>query len=313
MATLEGWAYPTDYLFLEHVPGGADHTYVVSSGGARWNCGGGDQGGEVIASGTGSHTLSRLLSRHNYGGMIYGVNGVCHQMANRVLYPSRRNVHRAKGAGWSYTVYGVYGRPHAAWLVWRAECEAETGAIPNPYGIPIPYGIPPILGIASPRWPHLATNPTLNLAEVAGADDLVLPVGLDPAVLEFADSEWADKEMFTVTLLMEAAGATPEAIQNAELEAFLKIRSDGRISDAQIMSVFRIRDEFDQQRRRLVAAHTNGEQTSNDFIRNHVNQMAAEFTAIERVLGPRLYGDIYDLPPDHSPAILNPGAFGCSE
>ncbi|CAN5492826.1 hypothetical protein BH11PLA2_BH11PLA2_22520 [soil metagenome] len=313
MATLEGWAIETDYLFLDHVPGGADHTYVVSSEGTRFECGGRNQGGRLIVSGQGSHKLAKALSRNNYGGMVYGLTGVCHQEANRVLYPCGRNVHRAKGAGWSYTVYGIYGKPHEAWLAWKTECEIETGTIPGPYGIPIPYGIPPILGIATPRWPHFATNPTLNLVDVASANDLVLPVGLDPAVLEFADSEWADKEMFTVTLLMEAVGAAPEAIQNAELETFLKIRSDGRISDAQIMSVFRIRDEFDQQRRRLVAALTNGEHTSHDFIRNHVNQMAAEFTAIERVLGPRLYGDIYDLPPDHSPAILNPRAFGRSE
>ena len=55
MARLEGWARPTDYLFLEHVPGGADHTYVVSSGGERFKCGGGTDGGRVVASGNGSH------------------------------------------------------------------------------------------------------------------------------------------------------------------------------------------------------------------------------------------------------------------
>lgn len=315
MATLEGWARPTDFLFLEHVPGGADHTYVVSSGGARWKCGGGDEGGNsgseggrLIVSGDGSHTLAKKLARNDYGGMsVYGAMGVCHQMANRVLYPCGRNVHRAKGAGWSYTIYGIYGRPHAAWLAWKAACEAETGRLP------LPYGIPMVARPQSPRWPRFAMNPSLDLAVVAETADIALRTNAVPEMLEFSEDEWQDREMLSVALLSEAAGASPDEIEDAEFESFLKVRSDGKISDEAIQGVFDVRSDIKSQLGKLFEAFMNGEKTKDDFLKYYCRLMVAEFSSIEKSLGPSLYEQIYDLPPDHSPAILNPDALERAE
>jgi hypothetical protein len=70
------------------------HTYVTSSCGASWGCWGGYQGGLNIRHGTGSSILADCIGQPNVGpgflsrgiaGIVYGVNGVCHQMANRIL------------------------------------------------------------------------------------------------------------------------------------------------------------------------------------------------------------------------------------
>jgi hypothetical protein len=70
------------------------HTYVTSSCGASWGCWGGNTGGLSIHNGTGSSILADCIGQPNVGtgllsfglaGIVYGINGVCHQMANRIL------------------------------------------------------------------------------------------------------------------------------------------------------------------------------------------------------------------------------------
>ena len=46
----------------------------------------------------------------------YGIDGVCHQVANQVLFPARVTVSAAKGYRLSSAIYGTYGRPHDQWL-----------------------------------------------------------------------------------------------------------------------------------------------------------------------------------------------------
>jgi hypothetical protein len=300
MATLQGLARPTDFNDLNRIPGGADHTYVTSSEGTSWGCGGGTNDGKVIVSGQGSHKLAKLIARNDYGGMsVYGTMGVCHQMANRVLYPCGRNVHRAKGAGWSYTIYGIYGKPESAWLAWKTECEVEAGVIP------IPYGVPLLARVQSPRWPGFVVNPRLDLAAIAASGVHALRPSTDPEILEFSEDEWQDKEILTVSLLAEAAGASPEEIANAEFESFLKVRTDGRIPDRAIREIFQVRADFERERNALhPELRKNGEAKSE--LTSLDSRLVAAFVAIEKILGSSLYEQIYDLPPDHSPDILYP-------
>lgn len=59
---------------------------------------------------------------------VYGVDGVCHQLANQVLYstglagPGPMTVHRARGYMVSNFIYGTYGLQHAAWAAKIAAC-----------------------------------------------------------------------------------------------------------------------------------------------------------------------------------------------
>ena len=91
---------------------GTDHTYVTSSDGYTWPCFGRSQGGSLICSGVGNTAKANCLSNPGgrFAGIIYGITGVCHQAANRVLYPSGQTVSRARGYMASFALYGTYGR-----------------------------------------------------------------------------------------------------------------------------------------------------------------------------------------------------------
>jgi hypothetical protein len=103
MAKLRGYAIRT-------LAGRADHTYVKSSAGHVWPCFGRGAGGKLIAHGDGDADFADCLSEpDSTAGIDYLSTGVCHQAANRILYPARAIVSRAKGFRVSAYFFGVYG------------------------------------------------------------------------------------------------------------------------------------------------------------------------------------------------------------
>lgn len=121
METLNGWAVPLEYLKFW------DHTYVLSSDGYKWPCWGRDAGGKNIASGSGDSSIANCLSQINsHAGIEYGVTGVCHQTANRILYPAGITVSAANGYGLTFFLYGTWGDKSEAgrksWEKKKEEC-----------------------------------------------------------------------------------------------------------------------------------------------------------------------------------------------
>lgn len=103
-AVLEGYA-----LRAVGLPYG-DHTYVRSQRGDRWGCWGRDSGGSLVCAGEGDWRVADCLSQPNsQAGIVYGITGVCHQTANRILWPAGVLVSAAKGYGASAFAFGVYG------------------------------------------------------------------------------------------------------------------------------------------------------------------------------------------------------------
>ena len=103
-----------DTLYGHGVPlrGGvpAEHTYATSSLGHVWPCWGRSSGGRQLCAGAGSADQADCLSQPNsQAGIRYGVTGVCHQTANRILYPGSVTVSRAKGSRGSFFAWGIYG------------------------------------------------------------------------------------------------------------------------------------------------------------------------------------------------------------
>jgi hypothetical protein len=89
----------------------ADHTYVTSDDGNVWPCWGRCSGGNLICTGTGNIDQADCLSQpSSQAGIAYGINGVCHQTANRILYPSGETVSHADGYRASLFMWGTYGR-----------------------------------------------------------------------------------------------------------------------------------------------------------------------------------------------------------
>ena len=104
-ATLTGHAIPTVAIALW------DHTYVTSSCGLIWPCLGNATIRNPICSGIGDSSIADCLSQPvGNAGIRYLVNGVCHQISNRILHPASVIVSRASGYRLSAFRYGPYGK-----------------------------------------------------------------------------------------------------------------------------------------------------------------------------------------------------------
>lgn len=127
MATLIGYAVPlsTPMPGLNKL---ADHTYVrTADGRGVWGCWGRSDGGHEVCRGTGSSRKADCLSQPwGTSGIIYGLTGVCHQTANRILYPAGALVSKANAYWLSSLVYGTYGRDPVVWGAQLLRC-AWTG------------------------------------------------------------------------------------------------------------------------------------------------------------------------------------------
>jgi hypothetical protein len=108
MGRLQGWTRP--------IVGGlgafADHTQVNCTGvpGKVWPCWGVPPKGAVCCAGNGSTAQADCISTPaSKSGIVYAFTGVCHQTADRILFPARVIVNRARGFPVSAAIYGVYG------------------------------------------------------------------------------------------------------------------------------------------------------------------------------------------------------------
>lgn len=106
MGTLIAKALPTSMA-----AGLADHTYVECSAGKAWGCYGRKTGGRELVRGSGSTARADRIAEpdERAGITCYGLNGVCHQAANRILLPAGILVKNARGYRLSYALYGEYG------------------------------------------------------------------------------------------------------------------------------------------------------------------------------------------------------------
>src|SRR5688572_18723534 len=103
MAILTGFA-----IMMQGLPW--EHTYVLSDEGLACRCWGRYEGGRVIAQAEGDAVVARCLSEpQSQAGIEYGVTGVCHQTANRILYYAGLLVDLAKGYRLSQMWFGTYG------------------------------------------------------------------------------------------------------------------------------------------------------------------------------------------------------------
>ncbi len=119
METLYGNAVVITWL-------GADHTYVTSGDGRTWPCWGRNKGGNVVCHGTGSADAADCLSQEkSHAGLLYGITGVCHQTANRILYPAKCLVSAARGYWASSAIYGTYGLDQEGWQQRQMNCRAN--------------------------------------------------------------------------------------------------------------------------------------------------------------------------------------------
>lgn len=115
MGTINGHARP--------IVGGAgvfaDHTNVSCTGvpGKLWVCCGVPPAGPIICSGKGSTKSADCFSKpalafglNDTTGILYGITGVCHQAANRILFAAGQAINnKCRGIRASMALYGQFG------------------------------------------------------------------------------------------------------------------------------------------------------------------------------------------------------------
>ena len=218
MATLQGHAIP-----LAGVLGKlADHTYVTCTGGHAWPCWGRSAGGKVICSGTGSSEQAECISKpESHAGLIYAVTGVCHQTANRILWPARVLVTAAKGYWISSLLYGTYGRGAAEWAALRAGCRGLSGEIPD------------------------CMVPRMDLTEVpeTGPDE--------SRYVEQVQALYAQTPATGEELNMRAMPQQGDALLNQDLTLLASYRIQAGEGSKQVKDLIDLRDEFYVRKSRL--------------------------------------------------------------
>ena len=130
MATLQGHAVRGAAPL---VGAAYEHTYVTSDDGYVWDCLGRSRGGRVLSSGAGNSAVARCVSYPRapgaplpvYAGLRYGRDGVCHQMANRILRTAGIDVSGARRYRQSLHLYGRFGK--VPWPQWQ-QCLSSSSA-----------------------------------------------------------------------------------------------------------------------------------------------------------------------------------------
>jgi hypothetical protein len=173
MGTLVAMHYPTKLAF-----GAADHTYVMcGNGGKAWACWGGKTGGTVLRSGSGSTSQADAIAEPNEraGVTCYLINGVCHQAANRILFPAGIFVTGARGYGVSSALFGPYGRPRGPLGTCRAPFNQHNGVSGD-----LPACVTPAGGIGSAAQGS-STQESTYFDRVSQAYGQVGPLGAELA------------------------------------------------------------------------------------------------------------------------------------
>lgn len=105
----QAFAYPVE----EKLPlfDKMDHTYVIV-GKKPFDCFGGSTGGHAITTvSKGNRQLAEETETSSYdANMTYLIDGVCHQMANRILWPAQLLVDKAQAFFLSVCLFGPYGK-----------------------------------------------------------------------------------------------------------------------------------------------------------------------------------------------------------
>jgi hypothetical protein len=133
------------YAVIEALKGKADHTYVIATDTKTdkqivWNCGGAYEGGRELTRGVGDGNLCDCLSLRmediklagGMAGIRYGIDGVCHQAANRIMSPVGLVVSNAAGWNLSSSIFGVLGlnaidgKGRKRWAEIQQQCGARA-------------------------------------------------------------------------------------------------------------------------------------------------------------------------------------------
>lgn len=83
----------------------------------------------IVNNASPSHGARCLVQSNNKkatGTIRYGIDGVCHQISNQVLYPTKQKVEKARGYILSRAIFGEYGLRQDEWDLKLASCRMPS-------------------------------------------------------------------------------------------------------------------------------------------------------------------------------------------
>lgn len=288
LSLLKGYKISTGFL-------GTDHTYVTSDNPSHaWPCWGRESGGTEICRGYGKYSVADCISQPNsWAGIVYGVTGVCHQTANRILYPAGVTVSKAGGYWASHLAYGTYGTTSLEFFARLAICKASlsTRALKSEASIePLDTEMRiQSSSIGGPEKEYLQRVGALYIEQIQTS-----PIFVSATMSEESSSIKKSKlESFSSTITMEEKSS----LLGKELELMIGFRL-GDNPDLQITeSVLKQQSDFLKEK-----GKTDNEFYNTDFsIEKYVKEVNDLFgdllISLPDVLGKDEYQKIFDLPP----------------
>ena len=271
MGTLVAKAYPTK-LFLKL----ADHTYVqCANGGKKWKCWGGNTGGSVLRSGTGSTNRANSIAQPDEKANIrcYLINGVCHQAANRILLPANILVRGARGYGVSHALFGTYGR------VGHWPCKSPFQQYPGVTG----------------------DLPACKTKGAAGA--LTASDKLDWQFIR------RELEIYRGAATLMRSKADPADAMDFHLELFMHMVEFnlGPMLDKPLARKLRqVRKKVEKERMKPELAFRNEEMKAKEFV-ERFDKLTIRFQSeMASVMKPEQYETLFDLKPDDQVTVADP-------
>ncbi|MDD5267675.1 MAG: hypothetical protein PHO08_11175 [Methylococcales bacterium] len=280
MATLIGYAIP----LTTPMPGInqlADHTYVrTADGRGVWGCWGRSDGGSEICRGSGSSKQADCYSQPwGTSGIIYGVTGVCHQTANRILYPARVIVSGAHGYWLSSLVYGTYGDA-ASWAAQRLRCYWTGGD--------------KAMKAQLKAMPEEEAN--IKHAAPQSKEDL----GYTTEIMALYEEVAQAPEKFSAK-----EGAAP-AFLSRELEIAIKIKLGKQMDTGKTKATIQLQNELHQEMNKLVDELYSEEISTVEYANQANRLFNKKFKLIGAEIGKDNYQKLFAIAPGVKLSLINP-------
>lgn len=251
-----------------------DHTFVQSSKGDRWGCWGRDEDDckREIVNGGGDHRIkmARCLAQPNgTAAIVWSITGMCHQAANRILYPAHGiTVSAARGYAATVLTYGVYGSDYPVFLTNVGRCKLSTGG-----------------GI-------FGSNEDLSAIEEEE--------GLS---LNYAD-EFERRYELGIRDLYSKPINDEEIILAKDLELIIQKRCEYTITQNKMKDIQNMQVSFQRERRKLINSLYANNISKQEYLFMNNTLLKTILIDIEKIIGEKKFIDSFDSTPDKAADIF---------
>lgn len=270
MSILKGYAEPISF------PQGSEHTYVESDTPYfYWECHGKSHKGREICWGYGDANIANCLSQggqEGNAGITYGVNGVCHQIANRILYPAGVTVSSAGGYGASVILYGTYGVIELITLIKWNKLKKKCGA---------KRAVSPALEIESkPK----------NTPENIYFQKIVDLYSEHDSISRNSDDNVIMKEI--------------NGLMKKEINYLIEYRLGGKVDSHIAKPIQKQQVGLLKERSRKIEELYNGDISTEKYVKEMNNLVGDTLISLQENLGKNIYEEIFNLPANKESFIL---------